>query len=417
MFTDKITDYFVGVAAKYLSAVDADPQRSNGHEIGGLPAAGAKSWLGTPGKGDGEEIKYQVQQVYITDDLSEPLIHQSSVSWYDARRLKVDRSAEYRLYYHDSPITQQFKPGDFFLIAKHRDGRLLMVLTPPQSSVETQLRIIFGLSEIDENFNAGDLESSMLLLPLRLLLETLGFELSNPAADDGVWLDRLIAEFGDEAFPSTERFSTFARDSLKDEIDPLRYPDKTLMAWMEHEEKLFRIYESHFVMRRLAEGFAADSHGVEAFISYSLSVQNRRKSRVGHAFEGHIRNLFRQYSLKFEQGAKGLVTENNARPDFLFPSFRAYHDESFPTKNLMMLGAKTTCKDRWRQVLSEAARIQCKHLITMEAAISVAQTSEMAAHKLQLVIPMPIHKTFNVDQQKQLLDISGFIEIIKSSQR
>jgi hypothetical protein len=416
MFTDKITDYFEGVAAKHLSAVDADPTRSNGHEIGGLSSAGATSWLGTPGKGEEQIIKYQAQQIYITDEMDEPLMHVSSVSWYDSRRNKSARSPEYRLYYEDSPVTLQFKPGDFFLIAKHRDGRLLMVLAPPKSSVEKQLRIIFGLSKIGEDFNAGDLTSSMLLLPLRLLLESLGFELSKPAADDGAWLDRLMAEFGDKKFPDTKRFSTFARKSLENEVDPLGFPDQSLMAWMEHEEKLFRIYESHFVMKRLAIGFSADSQGVEDFISYSLSVQNRRKSRVGHAFEGHIHTLFKKHALKFEQGAKGHVTENNARPDFLFPSFRAYHDKNFPTENLIMLGAKTTCKDRWRQVLSEAARIQSKHLITMQAAISEAQTNEMVDHRLQLVIPTPIHTTFNMDQRVQLLDVSGFIEIIKSSQ-
>lgn len=417
MFTDKIADYFEGVAAKYLSAVDADPERSNGHEIGGLSAAGAKSWLGTPGKGDGQEIRYCAQQVYISDDLHDPLIHESSVSWYDSRRNKPDRSPEYRLYYVDSPVTIQFKRGDFLLIAKHRDGRLLMVLAKPQSSIEKQLRVIFGLSKVDEGFNAGDLTSSTLLLPLRLLLETLGFELSKPAADDGTWLNRLMVEFGDKEFPSTERFSEFARKSLQNDVDPLRSPDSTLMAWMEHEEKLFRIYECHFVVKRLNVGFSADSHGVETFISYSLSVQNRRKARVGHAFEDHIRNLFKKHSLKFERGSKALVTENNARPDFLFPSFNAYHDKNFPTERLIMLGAKTSCKDRWRQILSEAARIKSKHLITMEAAISESQTNEMFAHELRLVIPASIHPTFNPGQRAQLLDVSSFIEMVKSSQK
>jgi hypothetical protein len=33
-----------------------------------------------------------------------------------------------------------------------------------------------------------------------------------------------------------------------------------------------------------------------------------------------------------------------------------------------MLGAKTTCKDRWRQVLTEAIKIPHKHLFTLETA-------------------------------------------------
>jgi hypothetical protein len=137
---------------------------------------------------------------------------------------------------------------------------------------------------------------------------------------------------------------------------------------------------------------------------------------VGHAFEGHLRHLFQKHGLRFEQGAKAFVTENNARPDFLFPSFSAYHDKDFPTERLIMLGAKTTCKDRWRQVLSEAARIKAKHLVTLEPAISEAQTMEMIDHKLQLVVPSPIHSTFNTTQQAQLLDLNGFISFVKSKQ-
>ncbi len=52
-----------------------------------------------------------------------------------------------------------------------------------------------------------------------------------------------------------------------------------------------------------------------------------------------------------------------------------------------MLGVKSTCKDRWRQVLSEAARIPDKCLLTVEPGISENQTNEMQANRLQLVLP------------------------------
>ncbi|WP_230371308.1 type II restriction endonuclease [Paludibacterium denitrificans] len=156
---------------------------------------------------------------------------------------------------------------------------------------------------------------------------------------------------------------------------------------------------------------------MDAFISYSLSVQNRRKSRVGHAFEGHLDTLFRLHGLQFQQGrGKGNVTENNTRPDFMFPSFSAYHDPAFPAGNLLMLGAKTTCKDRWRQVLSEANRIASKHLVTLEAAISEAQTDEMRSHQLQLVVPASIHATYTARQQTGLQDLEAFILQVKLAQ-
>jgi len=56
-----------------------------------------------------------------------------------------------------------------------------------------------------------------------------------------------------------------------------------------------------------------------------------------------------------------------------------------------MLGVKSTCKDRWRQVLAEADRIDQKHLLTLEAAISINQTAEMQSKQLQLVVPAAVH--------------------------
>ena len=78
-----------------------------------------------------------------------------------------------------------------------------------------------------------------------------------------------------------------------------------------------------------------------------------------------------------------------------------------------MLGAKSTLKDRWRQVLSEAERIEAKHLLTLEPGISENQTTEMRAKNLQLVVPRSLHATFRVSQQTWLMDLNGFIEVVK----
>ena len=78
-----------------------------------------------------------------------------------------------------------------------------------------------------------------------------------------------------------------------------------------------------------------------------------------------------------------------------------------------MLGVKTTCKDRWRQVLAEARRIGNKHLLTLETAISGHQTDEMREHRLQLVIPRSLHATYTPTQQQYLLDVASFTEIVR----
>ena len=63
-----------------------------------------------------------------------------------------------------------------------------------------------------------------------------------------------------------------------------------------------------------------------------------------------------------------------------------YHDADYPVAKLTMLGAKSSCKDRWRQVLSEAARLSHKHLIMLEPGITRTQTDEMQQSNLQLIV-------------------------------
>lgn len=81
-----------------------------------------------------------------------------------------------------------------------------------------------------------------------------------------------------------------------------------------------------------------------------------------------------------------------------------------------MLGVKSTCKGRWRQVLAEADRIDDKHLLTLETAISTNQTNEMAAKRLQLILPRSLHQTYTPPQQAWLMDAEAFIGLARQRQ-
>ena len=108
---------------------------------------------------------------------------------------------------------------------------------------------------------------------------------------------------------------------------------------------------------------------------------NRRKSRAGKSLEHHLAAIFDENKIRYTAQA---VTEGNKKPDFLFPSEEAYHDMTFAVEKLCTLAAKTTCKDRWRQILNEANRLrdQNKYLCTMQQGISAAQMDEMQAEKV-----------------------------------
>lgn len=143
------------------------------------------------------------------------------------------------------------------------------------------------------------------------------------------------------------------------------------------------------------------------------NCSNRRKSRAGKSLEHHLSAIFTVESLIFEEQA---ITENNKRPDFLFPNAICYHNYEFPADDLTILGAKTTCKDRWRQVINEADRVDEKYLFTLQQGISKNQLKEMADENIRLVVPQSHIDSYPEEYRDSLNTLSGFIKIVKGKQ-
>ncbi|WP_428156295.1 type II restriction endonuclease [Brevundimonas sp.] len=409
-----LSAYFQGVAAKRLAAVDASSASSNQHEV-----TGSEPLLRILGDQDrkfprgGSDCRFPSTYIWLGGE-GEALTEEGQLSWYDARRNVATRRAEWRLYYQDNPITELMRPGDTLFIALRPDGQLMFIVTPENSTGESQLLWLFGLNpqpQLEfEPRNFGPDTDSEIDFSARFILDELGIEAEEPESDR---LDALLEPYG-MAFPKTAVFSDLARQSLPD-LSPRDEPDRTLMAWMEREELLFRRLERRIVADRIANGFrSSDGEDVDGFLAFSLSVQNRRKSRVGYALEHHLSAIFSANEVRFQQGAE---TENRNKPDFLFPGEAAYRDPNFPVEALTMLGAKSTVKDRWRQVLSEAVRLPNKHLLTLEPGISVNQTEEMGAKGLQLVVPRAVHTTYRPAQQPLLMDLAGFLTLVRGRQQ
>ena len=338
----------------------------------------------------------------------------SFCTWSDVRRGKPGRSAEYHLYYsaESEPTVHRARAGDLLVIARTKDARLLVMLAPADSTIGAQLLWLFGLDLLAGKPDAIELgadNSVSLGLAAKSILDDLGIEAEEPQPDA---LGLLLDTFGLQ-FPGTVVFSEFARNTLTG-IDPRAAPDEALVAWMEHEEALFRHMERQVVAERLANGFMMEGTAdVDGFLSFSLSVQNRRKSRAGWAFGHHVEAILQAQGLDFVREA---TTEKRNAADFLFPGELQYADPGFPADRLTMLAVKTTCKDRWRQVLAEANRIPAKHLLTLEPAISEAQTAEMQAQSLQLVLPAPLHTTYREAQRAWLMSLGDFIALVQGHQ-
>ncbi len=217
-------------------------------------------------------------------------------------------------------------------------------------------------------------------------------------------------------FPSSQEMSLEAQRIQNLVFDHNEYiqlkPDDKLLDWTEVEYRLFRAIEHDRYGSLIKKGFS----DVDKFIELANQVLNRRKSRAGKSLEHHLSSLFTGNSIRFTSQA---VTEGNKKPDFIFPSVESYHDSSFPVDKLASLAAKTTCKDRWRQILNEADRLRSKNkfLCTLQQGISSTQLEEMKNEKVVLVVPEKYIKTYPKKFQSDIWTIKKFIDYIKEMEK
>ena len=188
-------------------------------------------------------------------------------------------------------------------------------------------------------------------------------------------------------------------------------PDSRLVKRRQYEFEIFRSVEEAVELPFIKKGFA----NLDDFILKAQSILQRRKARSGRSLELHAKRIFLEEGLiENEDFTHQPESEKGKRPDFLFPSEKAYKSESYSSNRLKMLAVKTTCKDRWRQILNEADRIKIKHLLTLQEGVSENQFAEMVKAKVQLVVPTPIISSFPKNVRPHLQSFESFIGDVRS---
>lgn len=403
--SNSLNSIFSAVIFKTLAQVDLPERGSNQHEINGVNAL--KDFFET-----NESVSGTISWHYFSDN-SDPLQSTGNFTFYDARARSAARTGrtEWRMYYSGDFLSKS-NPGDVLILARTLAGPIFGLVFQNGSGWLRTAQILFQMEAATPRMQlitSEDLQSQDLEFAKRQILDELGLEVSIPSSeDDNEIATRELALANEQGrdFPSTRRMSELAQ-SLVD-IDS-RNADETLVAFIDREERIFRAIEKILVNIKLKKGFSS----VDDFISYSLSVQNRRKSRMGFALENHLSKIFLDNQLRFDAQ---VITERGNKPDFIFPSIREYHDVKFSAELLVVLAAKSSCKDRWRQILDEAERIPNKYLCTLEQAISVVQTRSMAATNVTLIIPSAFHATYTEMQRRDLWSIGQFVDYVKTLQ-
>ncbi len=304
-----LSEYFEGVAAKRLSAVEADVLRSNQHEFNGVE--GLRQMLGEP---DGK-VSYQTKVIYLQDSDSDPIIEDAVFTWYDARqRARLERGVmrwEYRLYFPTTNVSLKAVEGDLMVIAKRRDSGLMVIVAEGASSIARQIEWLFGFSDLAQlglsvKAELGT-ERDRIEFASRVILESMGVEVE--VAEDS-FLDEMLKRFGGK-FPTTKDFSAYARSTLKD-VSAKDDADKVLMAWMEREEILFRTLERHLIADRLSWMWMA-------FLPFPFLCKTDAKA----ASASHWRTTLNWFFRRTESGTRVPVLQRT-RPSliFCFPATR-----------------------------------------------------------------------------------------------
>jgi hypothetical protein len=395
-----LSDAFTSIAIKQIAQVDIPKRGSNQHELNGTSEL--RKFFKTA-----ERLKTQIQWHYFADG-TEIVSDRGTLTFYDARQKSTERTgrSEWRGYYNGDFLSVA-SPGDVLLLAKTQDGALHGMLFEAESNWLRSVLFLLKLQEPSPLYQVIDKETlreNEIQLTEQLILDELGIVVPIKAQLSDQEL--MIKSFG-KRIPNTKTLAKFAREQV--EVDPTD-ADAALVKWIERESSLFYALERVLVQERIDRGF--DS--VEDFLEYSISIQQSRRSRMGLSLQHHLSGLFEANGLRFTAQAR---TERKKRPDFLFPGETEYQNPEFNSDLLVMLGAKSTLKERWSQILLEADRIREKHLCTLEPAISKDQTEEIRSNDIWLVIPSAIQATYAPQQRAYIWSLNEFLEFVQIKQR
>jgi hypothetical protein len=223
-------------------------------------------------------------------------------------------------------------------------------------------------------------------------------------------LNMLIAEFIqsiDSTFPSTEVMAAVGRE-FAEKTDPLlrrQSWDHQLLEWVRTEYEVFRAVELHFFLQEDRAQWA----DVDRFLATANSMMNRRKARAGKSLEHHVAAMLTTSRIPFTPQAR---TEKGHVADFLLPSVDAYHSRRCAAEHLVFLAVKTTCKDRWRQILTEADEIPVKYLLTLQQTLSSDQLQQMHDRSVRLVVPEPYHSGYSEVEGAHILTVDNFVKML-----
>lgn len=205
-------------------------------------------------------------------------------------------------------------------------------------------------------------------------------------------LVREYATIPDPASIADEARQQWLKSKGLEKFDPwqIKAPGDAIMEISRELE--YRLYRRHELRRRAGELLSilcgTDDIAAAVLRNYPqidavfLSASQQRKTRAGRSFEHHIAAALKAGGIRFvEQAVTG-----GRRPDFVMPDLDQLHNRTRAREDALVLAAKTTLRERWKQVSSE--RLNCEvFLATVDDRVAVTSIREMEDAHIRLVVP------------------------------
>lgn len=291
------------------------------------------------------------------------------------------------------------------------------------SETAGQLLDVLGL---DADFAVGVLEPATIAANERDLLMDFAEEVAF------AWISGSIASFADARaiMPSTVDLAGLARTAfLKDAgleaLDPFAIAkpgDAIRQISRVIEWDLFREFQRRERAVQLVRSIFGDTPsepGMKAVIrrivdavpeidAIMLSASQQRKSRAGYSFEHQIEAMLTAAAVPF--GKQVVMDATKRRPDFVLPSLPHFKRPLDGAERGLILSAKTTLRERWKQVENEMGGGADLFLATVDENIAATAIEAMAAMNIRLVVPETLKKSKDTeyDRHSNVLDFATF---------
>jgi len=207
-----------------------------------------------------------------------------------------------------------------------------------------------------------------------------GIELAHKAQDE---LKRRYR--GKKVNPFSQAYLKAHCDEILDELVVLEFELFKVEEQRVNSGSLWEVFQNdlpkskHFTKRQIEILIKGKFNDLRDFYK---SISQSRVSRAGGSLQNHIAFILDSLHYPFEM--QKII---NGKPDFILPNANLYYKTP---GECILVTAKRTLRERWRQIITEGFKSPQYFLITIDEKQTANNLREMAQHRIYLVVPQRI---------------------------